>query len=415
MPSIKGCRDIYYELGQAVPDLNYGIKAKNCMGIDISKLIDVDDSEVDWTAVGKYSATYTVKDNLNGKIKRQSIKINVSDGNPYFTGADDFTYIIGVGDFDYLNGIKAYDCNGNELNDIEVNPIIVNTDVPGQYNMTYKVTDKKGRFSCCCVMLTVRYKYPQIILNETSFEVDLNNSTELNEILNRNVKAYDEYNVEITDSVIIDTSEVDLDKVGDYDVYYTVIGKTGAKRIQKVTVTIVKADTDITAPEFKILAERIIYYIPDIGEEQKLTRDFFIKDIISANDDKDGDITDKIIVDYSGVDFKSPGTYKVDYSVEDGWGNKSVEKIDIQVIDRSPPIFFNLPDSFEYKIGDVEPNFYINGNDNINVIDNVDGKCEFTVESDVNFTKAGTYTVTYFSQDKYGNQTKEEIKINVKE
>ena len=56
-----------------------------------------------------------------------------------------------------------------------------------------------------------------------------------------------------------------------------------------------------------------------------------------AKDNVDGDLTAVILVDDSKVDYASPGTYKITYSVKDSSGNKTTKKATLTVAEKAKP------------------------------------------------------------------------------
>ncbi len=54
-------------------------------------------------------------------------------------------------------------------------------------------------------------------------------------------------------------------------------------------------------------------------------------DGVTALDEQEGDITDRITVDDSDVDLDTAGTYDIIYSVEDSSGNEATETVEIVV------------------------------------------------------------------------------------
>jgi len=66
----------------------------------------------------------------------------------------------------------------------------------------------------------------------------------------------------------------------------------------------------------------------------------------TASDDKDGDITDKIVIDSTNVDTSNVGSYIVTYNVSDTAGNKAVElsrTVKVLPEGEEPPVVFKSP------------------------------------------------------------------------
>lgn len=78
-----------------------------------------------------------------------------NDKMPWIEGAEDkLVYEDDV--IDYCEGVRAYDTCGNDITDKLVVEGNVNLDIPGEYLITYSVTDLLGRTAECQVIYTVR-------------------------------------------------------------------------------------------------------------------------------------------------------------------------------------------------------------------------------------------------------------------
>ena len=135
------------------------------------------------------------------------------------------------------------------------------------------------------------------------------------------------------------------------------------------------------------------------GATLKLTIGKDFKDPgFSAEDECDGDLTDKVSV--SGeVDGHKKGTYSIIYKVEDSSGNVT----EIEVGDfEAPKLNLKGDDEFFLKVG---KKFKESG---FSATDNVDGNLtdKVKVSGKVNTKKMGSYTITYEVSDKAGNTTK---------
>lgn len=140
-------------------------------------------------------------------------------------------------------------------------------------------------------------------------------------------KATDEYDGDITENVEV-TGKVDTTNYGEYIIKYKVKDSnnntTEINRIVKVI--------DEKAPE--IICES--NYSPFKKEEENVIG-------CKAIDNYDGDITNKIKV-IGNYDTKTPGTYNIQYTVEDDSGNKTTINHDIIIyedIERTAYIVIN--------------------------------------------------------------------------
>lgn len=74
---------------------------------------------------------------------------------PWIEGAEN-KVLYDCEEMNYLDGIKAYDTCGNDITEDIVIEGIVDLEMPGEYIVTYKVTDLLGRSAECTVIYTVR-------------------------------------------------------------------------------------------------------------------------------------------------------------------------------------------------------------------------------------------------------------------
>ena len=105
-----------------------------------------------------------------------------------------------------------------------------------------------------------------------------------------------------------------FDVAGKYEIVIRLTDASGNKT--ELTQRIVVTDPDTTAPE--------ISGVKNLSVTVGNTPDY-LKGVTAA-DDVDGDVTDKITVDSSAVDVYKAGTYKVIYKVADAAGNEATKE-----------------------------------------------------------------------------------------
>ncbi|MEH7746482.1 DUF5011 domain-containing protein, partial [Neobacillus drentensis] len=121
---------------------------------------------------------------------------------------------------------------------------------------------------------------------------------------------------------------------------------------------------------------------------------------VFANDNVDGDITNKVIV--SGyVDNTKPGRYTLTYTIEDIMGNKTSVSRNVTVVDDINPVISGIED----KSINITSNF--NPIYGVTAMDNADGDItgKIIVTGTVDITRPGMYTLTYSVEDNSGNTT----------
>ena len=190
--------------------------------------------------------------------------------------------------------------------------------------------------------------------------------------------AIDNYDGDLTDKVIREEK--------DGIVFYTVSDSFG--NTTTVERKIVYKDT--VAPVITLNGEADLKI--STGEE-------YVEAGFVANDDCEGDISDKVVV--SGeVDTAKNGSYVITYAVKDSYGNECVINRNVTVQDITPPSISLKGDKNQYiKIGSTysDPGF--------SALDTVDGDMtdKVQVSGSVDTSKVGSYTISYKVTDSSGN------------
>lgn len=123
----------------------------------------------------------------------------------------------------------------------------------------------------------------------------------------------------------------------------------------------------------------------------------------TAEDNYDGDITDKVKVTLSEIMVGEDGENIVTatYTVSDSAGNTARQHRFIRVADRTPPeikilgsahVTIKKGDKYEEKGAEAT--------------DNIDGRVDVSIEGTVDTLTEGTYKITYTAEDKTGNKGK---------
>lgn len=196
----------------------------------------------------------------------------------------------------------------------------------------------------------------------------------------------------INDKVIIE-GEVDTNKLGKYEITYKVPFFNKYKEYKRV-VTVV----DDECPVLKLEGE------------ENCTQDFgidFQDPGVSATDNYDGDLTDKVTTEKVDIDSNN---YKLVYKVSDSSNNISSVVRYVKIIDS------------------IAPDLKLNGNDVVSVvigneyneqgataIDNKDGdiSSKIKIEGNIDTSKEGVYLVNYEVADENGNVSKNQRKVIV--
>ncbi|PGE93357.1 DUF5011 domain-containing protein [Bacillus pseudomycoides] len=226
--------------------------------------------------------------------------------------------------FDPLNyepiGLKATDeVDGDITKDITVEFNDVDTSKPGAYRVTYKVVNSYGESDEKTIEVVV-YTKPTITAHDVAIKKGLAFDPLNYEPIG--LKATDPIDGDITDKITVKFNNVDTSKPGKYHVTYKVINSYEKIDEKTIEVTVYTKPT-IVAQDVKIKKDTAfdpLNYEP-IG--------------LKATDPIDGDITDKITVEFNDVDTSKPGAYSVRYKVVNNY-EKSDEKtiaVTVPVID----------------------------------------------------------------------------------
>ena len=187
--------------------------------------------------------------------------------------------------------------------------------------------------------------------------------------------------------------EIDYNTVGDYDIEYEVPMLFG-KYYEKHTIRVV----DKTSPEIVLEGEEII--------NLSYTKEY--EEIgVTATDNCDGDITDKINIERKDV---SENQIEIKYTVSDSAGNLSTKTRTVNFIDDIAPV---LTLNGKEKISVIRGNSY--KEQGAKAVDEKDGDLTEKIqkEGNVDTSKNGTYTITYKVSDSKGNEAIKKRTVSV--
>ena len=149
IPKIEA-KDRLINVGQKFEPLE-GVTATDKEDGTITK-IDVIENTVNENVAGTYKVTYKVTDS-KGAEARKTITVIVN-ALPVINAEDK---VVKVGeDFNPLIGVTATDKEDGAITKIDVLENTVNVNVPGEYKVTYKVTDSKGAEFTKTINVTVK-------------------------------------------------------------------------------------------------------------------------------------------------------------------------------------------------------------------------------------------------------------------
>ena len=297
---------------------------------NLTNKIEIKKNDVDTTKPGKYEVTYKVTDS-DGASYVKTIKVTV---NPKMEPLNAAPIIIAedktltVGDtFDPMADVTATDEEDGNLTDkIEVLKNDVDTTKPGKYEVTYKVTDRKGASYTKSITVTVNPKMEVLNAIPTIKAEDKTLTVGDTFDPKADVTAEDVEDGDLTDKIEVLKNEVDTTKSGKYEVTYKVTDNQGASRTKTITVTVnPKIEPLNEAPTIDVTDKEIT-----VGDK------FDPKEGVTAKDKEDGNLTDKIEILKNTVDPSKPGVYEVTYKVTDSKGASCTKTIKVTVKEKAP-------------------------------------------------------------------------------
>lgn len=164
--------------------------------------------------------------------------------------------------------------------------------------------------------------------------------------------------------------------------------------------------------EIKLSAPVVENNIPTIQAVDKTIfegQNFDPKEIVTATDVEDGNLTSKIEVTSNNVDTTKTGTYQVTYKVKDNTGHEVTKTITVTVKENKAPVI-NAEDK-QLTLGHT-----FDPKKDISAMDEEDGVITNSIvvkTNTVNTNAVGTYKVIYEVKDSLNKTTTKEIKVEV--
>ncbi len=282
--------------------------------------------------------------------------------------------------------------------EVGIDSSAVDITVPGSYTVTYTATDASD--NTASVTRTVVVNDPPVaVINATPIEgeapltVSFKNDTSTDSdgmIVSSSWNLGDNTNIEGEFPYNITHTYTDP---GEYRVLLDVNDNNNGGARVEVTITVTTSIVDTTPPVITLTGSDSV--VLQLGQPP------YEDPGATANDNVDGDITDKIVV-VSNVDTSIAGTYQITYNVTDAAGNAAEEKVRtltvIEPEDTAPPVIALTGSSSQIlQLGDAYTE------EGASATDDVDGVVDVTISGVVDVNVAGTYTITYTATDSSNN------------
>ena len=349
------------------------------------------------TEEGIYDLYITAKDDFGGESKTLNVqlKVNASTVGPTITrdgkALEDVTINAGQA-FNLMDSVKAVDVNGNTVNvsvssDKELN---LDTEQDTTYKITYSATDSRGRKTEESINLTVKGNKAPVIEG----------------VKNHTLKVGDSFDPKAGVTVIDEDKNIELVVESNVNTNIPGVYKVIYKATDSGNKTTIVESSVVVNPKMTTLNK-----IPVINAQDRIVQlgeKFDPLEGVTATDEEDKDLTEKIKVIRNDVDTKVAGDYTVVFSVTDSQGATAIHEM--LVVVNQPPVIH--AEDRVITVGDEFKEL-----EGVTATDDEQGDIREieVVENNVKTDTPGEYTVTYKVVDKLGGVATKTIKVTVKE
>lgn len=210
-------------VGEEINGNNVWYKIQSDLPIDASRnLVDLNLGEYNFdTSYAYIHSSYIYKEAKEPAITANDVTLN--------SGSN----------FNPLDGVSAYDAwDGDVTDKIKVVSNNVDTNIGGTYVVTYEVIDSENNKATKTINVTILSSKPSIVANDKT--VTLGNSFDPLS----GVTANDNEDGDITSKIMVVSNNVDINKIGNYQIKYSVTDSDN----NTTTLTI---NVDIVSPNYK--------------------------------------------------------------------------------------------------------------------------------------------------------------------
>jgi hypothetical protein len=294
---------------------------------------------VDVNTVGDYPITYTVTDNANTTVQEVRI-VQVRDNTiPVLTRTGPAT-VTHECSTEYLDlGATATDTCDLNIDDLDIivdNPVSETTQ-PGDYTVTYTVTDASGNDTSVTRTVQVRDATIPVLTLIGGSTVQHECGTAYNDL---GASAADTCDGDITALIVVNNPVNANSDSGDYTVTYDVLDASNNAAVQ-ISRTVQVRDT--IRPVITLNGTAVVAV--NVGNP-------YTEQGATANDVCDGSLTTSILTTGS-VNVNVPNDYFIRYNVTDTAGNPAVEVVRTVRVQglTDPPTILDQPDSLTVNYG----------------------------------------------------------------
>ncbi|MGX9755891.1 immunoglobulin-like domain-containing protein [Clostridioides difficile] len=284
--------------------------------------------------------------------------------------------------FDPMQGVRSVDNIDGDVTELITVEGEVDVNVIGEYTLKYSAPDRSGNITTATRVITVIDTGAPVISGADDKTINL-----LEELdLKAGVTAMDDIDGDLTELIVIEGS-VDNTIPGDNKIVYTVEDKSKNKSTVNRIITVV----DNVAP--------ILSGVEDCTVEYGSA--FDSKAGVKANDNIDGDLTSKIVIE-GVVNTSVLGEQILTYRVSDVANNEASVVRKVTVVDTTKPVFSGV-DNLTIDLNDT-----FNALEGVTAVDEVDGDLTDLIAVEggdlVDTSVVKEYQVTYKVSDKSSNE-----------
>ena len=349
-------------------------------------------SNVDITTLGTYSITYDAVDASGNTADTKSLTVEIQDTTKpviHLIGLSEMWHEVNTPFSD--PGFYAEDNSGKNITVVAGGEVDVS--VLGAYTLTYDANDDFNDAIQVTRIVNVRDTVSPVITmvgdNEVYHEVGTT-------YYDAGASAVDNSNEAIQVTV---TNNVDDNNTGLYRVLYDAKDSSENMAQQKQRLVHV---VDTLPPVITLNGDATVYHevAQVVNEDTQYTDAGATVSDNQTYTDADGNVVNAVeLQTQNNVDITNKGTYSVVFTATDLKGNKSEKRRIVHVTDTVPPtITVNYVG--DTILHEVNTNFMV---PTATASDNSGEPVEVKVNSNVDITTLGTYTITYNAVDASGN------------
>lgn len=348
--------------------------------------------EINFYKIGSYNLSIIATDSNNNSIQKSFVVEIVDKEKPIIIQKKKLIY--DMNDKFNLNDYFDISDTVSENLKIEFQDGEINYFKVGKYNFSLTVTDENNNQSVLKSIFEITNKRPpelviegsdELVVNDINFEDKLRDKIALAVDNNSNIKP---------ENIIIDDSNLNINKLGTYDVVYKIKKDDSIILEKKIKIKVI----DNIAPEITVLKTPVVEVFSNFIDYDQI---FNIKD----NYDKYGELK----ITYTGPKkLNTLGQYSIRVIAEDKSNNVSKLSSKITIVDTTPPNMETKISEIRVLIGDT-----INL-EKIKYIDNYDKIIQKSIEISSTYLKEiGQYDAIINAEDKSKNIKSDKVKVIV--